>query len=923
MRVDAPTQFAIVGGGPAGLYMAYRLKRRMPNAVVCVYEQNTADATFGFGVVFSDQALAFLKVDDSETAAAITPCMTAWQNMCLNHRGETITLDGIGFAAIGRLQLLQLFQQRATEAGAKLYYGVPIESLDRLDWAHLVIGADGLNSIVRQAHVREFETSISYFSNKFIWYGTTQTFDTLTQTFVDTAWGPFNAHHYRYAVDCSTFIVECSSDTWQRAGFAHMSEVASRQRCQAVFAEILDGHQLIANKSAWGQFPKLWNDNWSVANRVLIGDALHTAHFSIGSGTRLAIEDAIALDRALAGAPNDLPRALADYQAARQPVVQKLVQAANTSALWYDDFGRRMALDPIDFGFDYITRSGRVTIERLRKIAPEFAATYEAKRLMHISDPVADNAAGAGEVGFLKCRHANASEILFDNLTNGNRNRPAIKSQSGTVIYSELCANAARYGNALHDLGLKRGDRVILLLDDTPACPAAFFGAMRAGFVPVIINTLTPPDLLRFYLLDTEARVAICEAEFAVAFTSDVVTGTKLQKLVTVNGKGTTVCETITEKVFLASSAESLAVAPTSPDEMAFWLYSSGTTGRPKGIVHLHHDMAYTAASYANSVLKLTPDDICYSVPKIFFAYGLGNSLTFPFSAGACCVLVPGQPRPETVLDAIETFRPTVFFGLPTLYTALARAASAVVTNFSSLRLSISAAETLSETVFNEWRNVTGQEIIEGLGSTELLHIYLSNSQEKKKLGAAGQRVPGYEIQLRDADGNVLDDNEEGLLWVRGHSSAPLYWNRPGKTAETMQEDWINTGDRFSRDGDGYYFFKGRADDLIKVSGQWVHPLEVERCLQAHVGIAECAVLAHRLEDQRMTLRAVVVLKDGAPTNVESMTRELQDFVKHMLLPYKYPRIIEYRGELPKTATGKIDRQTLKVKVPDECAILP
>ena len=916
MRVDSPTQFAIVGAGPAGLYMAYRLKCRMPNAVVCVYEQNTADATFGFGVVFSDQALAFLKVDDPQTAAAITPHMTTWQNMCLNHRGETITLDGIGFSAIGRLQLLQLLQRRAAEVGAKLYYGVPIESLEMLDWAHLVIGADGLNSVVRQAHVRQFETSISYFSNKFIWYGTTQTFDTLTQTFVDTAWGPFNAHHYRYVEDCSTFIVECDPETWQRAGFSHMSEVAARQQCQAIFAEILGGHQLIANKSAWGQFPKLWNDTWSVANRVLIGDALHTAHFSIGSGTRLAIEDAIALDRALAGALDDLPRALAEYQAARQPIVRKLVEAANTSALWYEDFGRRMALDPIDFGFDYITRSGRITIERLRKIAPAFAATYEAERSLQISDPVADDAPGAGEVGFLKYRHANASEILFDNLTNGNRDRPAIKSQSGTVTYSELCTDAARYGNALRNFGLKRGDRVILLLDDTPACPAAFFGAMRAGFVPVIINTLTPPDLLRFYLLDTEARVAICEAELFVTFNGDAVTGTKLEKIVIVNGKGATVGEAITEQEFLASSGGNLAVVPTSPDEMAFWLYSSGTTGRPKGIVHLQHDMAYTAASYANSVLKLTPDDICYSVPKIFFAYGLGNSLTFPFSAGACCVLVPGQPRPETVLDTIETYRPTVFFGLPTLYTALARAASAVVTNFSSLRLSISAAETLSETVFDEWRDLTGQEVIEGLGSTELLHIYLSNSREKKKLGAAGQRVPGYEVQLRDTDGDVLDDNEEGVLWVRGHSSAPLYWNQPSKTAETMQEDWINTGDRFSRDGEGYYFFKGRADDLIKVSGQWVHPLEVERCLQTHVGIAECAVLAHRLEDQRMTLRAVVVLKNGAPANVESMTRELQDFVKHALLPYKYPRIIEYRDQLPKMATGKIDRQTLKSRAP-------
>ncbi|GIT47849.1 MAG: hypothetical protein Ct9H300mP13_6450 [Gammaproteobacteria bacterium] len=277
-------------------------------------------------------------------------------------------------------------------------------------------------------------------------------------------------------------------------------------------------------------------------------------------------------------------------------------------------------------------------------------------------------------------------------------------------------------------------------------------------------------------------------------------------------------------------------------------------------------------------------------------------------------MLVSGQPRPETVLDAIETYRPTVFFGLPTLYTALARAASAVGTDFSSLRLSISAAETLSEAVFDEWRKLSGQEVIEGLGSTELLHIYLSNAPEKKKLGAAGRRVPGYELELRDANGNVLDDNEEGVpFWGRGHSSAPLYWNRPDKSAETMQEDWVNTGDRFSRDKEGYYFFKGRADDLIKVSGQWVHPLEVERCLQTHVRIAECAVLTHRLEDQRMTLRAVVVLKDGCPPMLNYNAR-VKGFCKTMLLPYKYPRIIEYLGRTAQDGNWKTGSSGVEIK---------
>ncbi|MEM8972170.1 MAG: benzoate-CoA ligase family protein, partial [Pseudomonadota bacterium] len=416
----------------------------------------------------------------------------------------------------------------------------------------------------------------------------------------------------------------------------------------------------------------------------------------------------------------------------------------------------------------------------------------------------------------------------------------------------------------------------------------------------------------QFYLQDSSARIALADAAFASTFNATAVAETSLESVIVIGEAASTAVETKSEQDFLDGASTTLAAAPTRPDDMAFWLYSSGTTGRPKGIVHLHHDLAYTAASYANHILKLTVHDICYSVPKIFFAYGLGNTLTFPFSAGASCVLIPGQPRPDTVLAAIQKHKPTVFFGLPTLYTALARAPDAAASDFASIRLSISAAETLSKAVFEQWRDLTGQEVVEGLGSTELLHIYLSNRPDRKKLGAAGMRVPGYEVELRDSDGNVLDNNEEGVLWARGHSSAPLYWNRPDKTSETMQGDWINTGDRFTRDTDGFYFFKGRADDLIKVSGQWVHPLEVERCLQTHESVAECAVFAHKLDDERMTLRAFVSLKAGLPSNPQATSASLQDFVKRTLLPYKYPRIIEYLDDLPKTGTGKLDRHALK-----------
>jgi acetyl-CoA synthetase len=436
---------------------------------------------------------------------------------------------------------------------------------------------------------------------------------------------------------------------------------------------------------------------------------------------------------------------------------------------------------------------------------------------------------------------------------------------------------------------------------------------VRAGFVPLLINTLTRPDLLQFYLSDSGAAVAVADAEFCARFNAEACKDTNLHTLIVVNGAADdhAAPAAVAAAGWLAQFPAELAEADTHRDEMAFWMYSSGSTGRPKGIVHLQHDMAYSEVAFAQNVLKLTPGDICFSVPKIFFAYGFGNSVTFPFSAGAATLLLPGQPKPAAIFSAIEQYKPTVFFGLPTLYTSLTKSEDADRTNFSSLRMALSAAEVLSADVFNGWKTLTGLEIVEGLGSTEVLHIYLSNRPEQKKLGAAGLRVPGYEIALRDKDGRDVGDNEEGILWVRGDSNTPLYWNRPDKSAETIREGgWIYTGDRFVRDSDGFHFFRGRADDLIKISGQWVYPLEVELCLADHPDIRECAVFAAELPDRRMTLKAVVVMNNRAADQAEA-TRRLQDYVKGKLLPYKYPREVIFIDELPKTGTGKIDRQAL------------
>ncbi|MEO7500888.1 MAG: FAD-dependent monooxygenase [Casimicrobiaceae bacterium] len=367
----------IVGAGPAGLYLAYLLARRGATGEIDIVEQNPADSTFGFGVVFSDRALDFLRDDDAHTHAAIVPKMQRWPDLSLHHRGERVTIDGVGFAAIGRLELLQLMQQRLAGVGVAPRWRHAVTDPAELEGYDLVVGADGANSFVRRLLDTQFGTQVVELTNHFAWFGTTQRFDTLSQTFTTTEVGSFNAHHYRYAESASTFIVECDHATWQRAGFDGMSESHTRAECERVFAATLQGHALIANKSVWRRFPKVSNARWSVGNRVLIGDALRTAHFSIGSGTRLAFEDAIALDRALREHAGDLTTALSAYELARRPIVDALMAAANRSADWYEHFARRMQSDPWELAWSYIQRSGRVDVERLRQVSPRFVRGCE------------------------------------------------------------------------------------------------------------------------------------------------------------------------------------------------------------------------------------------------------------------------------------------------------------------------------------------------------------------------------------------------------------------------------------------------------------------------------------------------------------------------------------------------------------------
>ncbi|HEX6295234.1 MAG TPA: FAD-dependent monooxygenase [Burkholderiales bacterium] len=358
----------VAGAGPAGLYFSYLVKRRKPAWQVRVLEQNAAGSTFGFGVVFSDRALEFLHADDPQTYALITPAMQSWTDITVVHRDTPVVIDGIGFAAIGRLQLLELLRRRAASVGVVPEYERTVSEED-FGEQDLIVAADGVNSFVRRC--ADFGTTLEHLTNRFAWYGTTKVFGTLTQTFVENEHGTFNAHHYRHAARMSTFVVECDAATWQRAGFSTMDEQATLAYLEAVFAQTLQGHRLVSNKSVWRQFPNLRNARWRQGNMVLIGDAQRTAHFSIGSGTRLAMEDAIALDKALSENLS-LEESLASFEAARRPIVEKLVAAADASGQWYERFPVHMRLGPREFAWSYIQRSGRIDPERLRRVSPKF-----------------------------------------------------------------------------------------------------------------------------------------------------------------------------------------------------------------------------------------------------------------------------------------------------------------------------------------------------------------------------------------------------------------------------------------------------------------------------------------------------------------------------------------------------------------------
>lgn len=501
----------------------------------------------------------------------------------------------------------------------------------------------------------------------------------------------------------------------------------------------------------------------------------------------------------------------------------------------------------------------------------------------------------------------NASRIIDGNLEAGRSEKVAIHCEGERVTYEELASRINRLGNSLLDLGIEQEDRVLMVLNDTPAFPVTFFAAMRIGAVPIPTNTLLGSEDYRFFVENSRAKVMVLDSQHHEKVSEALRESGESPELVLADGRAEG-CLALADLV--QAGDPDLPPADTHRDDPAFWLYSSGSTGKPKAAVHLQHDIEYTCETYAKNVLRISEDDHVFSASKLFHAYGLGNGISFPYWAGATTTLYPGKPTPEAILETAQAARPTLFFSVPTLYNAMLNHTGAGGYDLSSIRLCASAAEALPASIWRRWKETFGSVILDGIGSTEMLHIFVSNTEEEVKPGSSGKPVPGYEVRIMDEDGRPLDRGHAGYLSVKGDSAAAFYWRNHEKTKATMQGEWLFAGDWYHVDEDGYYWYEGRSDDMIKVSGLWVSPVEIESVLGEHPAVFEAAAVGVAV-DELTRVKASVILRDGYEPTEETIS-ELQEWCKERLKRYQYPHLVEFVEELPKTVTGKIQRFKLR-----------
>jgi len=507
-------------------------------------------------------------------------------------------------------------------------------------------------------------------------------------------------------------------------------------------------------------------------------------------------------------------------------------------------------------------------------------------------------------------REYNAATWFVDrHIVEGRAARLAVIHEGRRLTYGDVAAGANRLGNALRRLGVQREQRVVLLLHDSPQFVWSFWGTLKIGAVPIPTNTLLKPRDYEYILRDSRAEVAIVSETLAPALAEARLQAPALRHIV-VAGRAS--AGELSYDDLVSAESTDLAPAETTKDDVAFWLYTSGTTGTPKAAVHLHHDMPVCCEAFGRHVLEIGPDDRTFSVAKLFFAYGLGNALYFPFHVGATTVLLPGRPEPAKVFDVITRERPTLFFAVPTAYAAMLQLPDPDRTyDLRSVRLCISAGEPLPKAIYERWLERFGIEILDGIGSTELCHQFIANRPGRVRPGSSGTLVPGYDARIVDDEGRDLPAGEIGNLLVRGDSACACYWNQHERTKQTIQGEWVRTGDKYTRDADGYFWYAGRGDDMIKAGGMWVSPAEVEGALVEHPAVVEAGVVGAADQDELVKPVAFVVLARGHAPGA-ALEAELQAFVKQRLAHYKYPRWIRFVEELPKTATGKIQRFKLR-----------
>ena len=493
-----------------------------------------------------------------------------------------------------------------------------------------------------------------------------------------------------------------------------------------------------------------------------------------------------------------------------------------------------------------------------------------------------------------------AVDLVGRNLAPGRSSKLAYIDDSGTCTYAELAERVDRAANVLRSMDIRREERIGIAMLDSADWVALFLGAIKAGVVPVAMNTLLTPKDYEYQLRDSRARALFVSEPLLKNF--DGLHCPDLRQVISHSEF----------KERLSKAAASAEAASTTRDDMCFWLYSSGSTGAPKGTVHLHSHLIATAELYAKPILGIRESDVVFSAAKLFFAYGLGNALTFPMAVGATTVLMAERPTPDAVFKRLVEKQPTIFYGVPTLYAALLASPNFPEKNRIKLRVCTSAGEALPEGLGMRWTERTGVEILDGIGSTEMLHIFISNRPGEVRYGTTGKPVPGYEVRLVDDQGSVITQpGELGELQISGPTSAIMYWNQRSRTKSTFQGPWTRSGDKYSFDEQGYYTYGGRSDDMLKVSGIYVSPVEVEAALISHDVVLEAAVVGMEDEQKLVKPKAYVVLKPGQSPS-ESLKTALQQHVKDKLAPYKYPRWIEFMSELPKTATGKIQRFKLR-----------